>query len=78
MRRGRSRRNRRTASGSGRRGSCTGTSDHTSITYTSHGRDILIDGGHAGYKMDDWRSWAKSQFAHNEMTTPLSTAADTR
>ncbi|MGY4767303.1 heparinase II/III domain-containing protein [Kribbella sp. CWNU-51] len=52
-----------------------GHEDHTSITYTSHGRDILIDGGHAGYKMDDWRSWAKSQFSHNEMTV-LSTAAE--
>ncbi|MEU4294244.1 heparinase II/III family protein [Kribbella sp. NPDC026596] len=50
-----------------------GHDDHTSITYTSHGRDILIDGGHAGYKVDDWRSWAKSEFSHNEMTV-LSTA----
>jgi hypothetical protein len=45
-----------------------GHDDHTSITYTSHGRDILIDGGHAGYKDDDWRTWAKSEFAHNELT----------
>ncbi|MEV5962750.1 heparinase II/III family protein [Kribbella sp. NPDC051952] len=52
-----------------------GHEDHTSVTYTSHGRDILVDGGHAGYKMDEWRSWAKSQFSHNEMTV-LSTATD--
>ena len=52
-----------------------GHEDHTSVTYTSHGRDILIDGGHSGYKWDDWRSWAKSQFSHNEMTV-LSTAAE--
>jgi len=45
-----------------------GHDDHTSITYTSRGRDILVDGGHAGYKTDKWRSWAKSEFAHNEMT----------
>jgi len=50
-----------------------GHEDHTSVTYMSHGRDILIDGGHSGYKWDDWRSWAKSQFSHNEMTV-LSTA----
>ncbi|MER7251820.1 heparinase II/III family protein [Kribbella sp. NPDC000426] len=50
-----------------------GHNDHTSITYTSHGRDILIDGGHAGYKIDDWRFWAKSQFAHNEMTVKSAT-----
>ncbi|MFF0339700.1 heparinase II/III family protein [Kribbella sp. NPDC004875] len=52
-----------------------GHEDHTSITYTSHGRDILIDGGHSGYKWDDWRSWAKSQFSHNVMTVE-STAAE--
>ncbi|MEU4190487.1 heparinase II/III family protein [Kribbella sp. NPDC026611] len=52
-----------------------GHEDHTSVTYTSHGRDVLIDGGHSGYKFDDWRSWAKSQFAHNELTV-ASTAGD--
>ncbi|MFG1816179.1 heparinase II/III family protein [Kribbella sp. NPDC049174] len=52
-----------------------GHEDHTSVTYTSHGRDILIDGGHSGYKWDDWRSWAKSQFSHNQMTV-LSTATE--
>jgi hypothetical protein len=50
-----------------------GHNDHTSITYTSHGRDILIDGGHAGYKIDDWRFWAKSQWAHNELTVKSGT-----
>jgi hypothetical protein len=50
-----------------------GHNDHTSITYTSRGRDILIVGGHAGYQADDWRFWAKSQFAHNEMTVKAAT-----
>ena len=50
-----------------------GHNDHTSVTYTSRGRDILIDGGHAGYKVDDWRFWAKSQFAHNEMVVQSAT-----
>lgn len=36
-----------------------GHSDHTSITYTARGRDILIDGGHAGYQNDQWRTWAR-------------------
>jgi len=49
-----------------------GHSDHTSVTYMARGRDILVDGGHAGYQNDVWRTWAKSPFAHNEMTTPLS------
>jgi hypothetical protein len=52
-----------------------GHSDHMSITYTSRGRDILIDGGHAGYQNDMWRTWAKSPFAHSVMTTPLSADA---
>jgi hypothetical protein len=52
-----------------------GHSDHTAITYTSRGRDILIDGGHAGYQNDVWRTWAKGQFSASAMTTPL--AAET-
>lgn len=51
-----------------------GHSDHTGITYTARGRDIVIDGGHAGYQNDAWRTWAKSPAAHSVMTTPL--AAD--
>ncbi|WP_255511322.1 MULTISPECIES: heparinase II/III family protein [Kribbella] len=49
-----------------------GHSDHMGITYTAKGRDILINGGHAGYQNDVWRTWAKSQFSANSMTTPLS------
>jgi hypothetical protein len=48
-----------------------GHSDHTSITYTARGRDILISGGHAGYQNDVWRAWAKGPFSSNAMTTPL-------
>ncbi len=48
-----------------------GHSDHTAITYTSRGRDILINGGHAGYQNDAWRTWAKGQTAASAMTTPL-------
>ncbi|MEU4190490.1 heparinase II/III family protein [Kribbella sp. NPDC026611] len=48
-----------------------GHSDHMSVTYTARGRDILVDSGHAGYQNDQWRTWAKSPFAHNVMTTPL-------
>ncbi len=49
-----------------------GHSDHMAITYMSRGRDILIDGGHPGYKNDVWRSWAKGPTAHSSMTTPNS------
>ncbi|WP_405069693.1 heparinase II/III-family protein [Kribbella sp. NBC_01510] len=49
-----------------------GHSDHTGITYTARGRDILITGGHAGYQNDVWRTWAKGQFSASTMTTPLS------
>ncbi|MDX6264557.1 MAG: hypothetical protein QOH84_6245 [Kribbellaceae bacterium] len=48
-----------------------GHSDHTAITYTSRGRDILIDGGHAGYQNDIWKVWAKGQYSASAMTTPL-------
>ena len=41
-----------------------------SITYSSHGHDVLIDPGHSGYKLDKWQAWSKSQVAHNVMTIP--------
>ena len=47
--------------------------DHTSLTYVTRGRDILIDGGHSGYVSDQWRTWARSEFAHNVMTVPTAT-----
>jgi hypothetical protein len=47
-----------------------GHDDHMSITYTSHGRDVLIDPGHSGYKTDKWQAWTKSQAAHNVLTIP--------
>lgn len=47
-----------------------GHDDHMSITYTSHGRQILIDGGHSGYQKDKWRDWVHSQAAHNVLTSP--------
>ncbi|MEU4394290.1 heparinase II/III family protein [Kribbella sp. NPDC023855] len=50
-----------------------GHDDHLSITYTSHGRPILVDGGHAGYKNDKWRDWVKSEYAHNVLASPAMT-----
>jgi hypothetical protein len=47
--------------------------DHTSITYTARGRDIVIDGGYAAYNAGAYRTWAVSPAAHSVMTTPLST-----
>jgi hypothetical protein len=57
-----------------------GHEDHTSITYNSHGRDILIDPGHSGYQEDKWQAWTKSQVAHNVMSVPAgkATGAETR
>jgi len=51
-----------------------GHEDHTSLTYVARGRDILIDGGHAGYVNGVWRVWARSEFAHNVMTVPTATS----
>ncbi|WUJ70471.1 heparinase II/III-family protein [Kribbella soli] len=47
-----------------------GHDDHMSITYSSHGRDVLIDPGHSGYQLDKWQAWSKSAAAHNVMTIP--------
>jgi hypothetical protein len=46
--------------------------DHTSITYTARGRDIVVDGGYAAYNAGAYRTWAVSPSAHSVMTTPLS------
>ncbi|WP_427892716.1 heparinase II/III domain-containing protein [Kribbella sp. GL6] len=51
-----------------------GHDDHMSVTYSSHGRDVLIDPGHSGYQLDKWQAWSKSPAAHNVMTIP---SADT-
>lgn len=51
-----------------------GHQDHTSLTYVSGGRDILIDGGFPGYTNDAWRRWALSDYAHNVMTVPTATS----
>ncbi|GAB2651091.1 hypothetical protein GCM10009743_28950 [Kribbella swartbergensis] len=50
--------------------------DHTSITYTARGRDIVIDGGYAAYSAGVWRTWVMSPSAHSVMTTPLAKAAN--
>ncbi|MFI6681645.1 heparinase II/III family protein [Kribbella sp. NPDC050470] len=47
--------------------------DHTSITYTARGRDIVIEGGYAAYNAGVYRTWTVSQSAHSVMTTPMST-----
>ncbi|MEV4260387.1 heparinase II/III family protein [Kribbella sp. NPDC049584] len=47
--------------------------DHTSITYTARGRDIIVDGGYAAYNAGAYRTWAVSPSAHSDMTTPMST-----
>ncbi|MGZ0153426.1 heparinase II/III domain-containing protein [Kribbella sp. WER1] len=52
-----------------------GHDDHMSVTYSSHGRDVLIDPGHSGYQLDKWQAWSKSQAAHNVMTIPSADVA---
>jgi hypothetical protein len=44
--------------------------DHTSITYTARGRDIVVDGGYAAYNAGAYRTWAVSPAAHSVLTTP--------
>jgi hypothetical protein len=46
--------------------------DHTSITYTARGRDIVVDGGYAAYNAGAYRTWSVSPAAHSVLTTPTS------
>ncbi|MFK4082815.1 heparinase II/III family protein [Kribbella sp. NPDC020789] len=55
-----------------------GHDDHMSITYTALGRDVLVDGGHAGYQGDSWQRWARGQTAHNVMTVAGAGTSETR
>jgi hypothetical protein len=50
-----------------------GHNDHMGITYTSRGRPILVDAGHAGYQPDQWRTWVRSESGHSALTTPTGT-----
>ncbi|TCC07790.1 hypothetical protein E0H45_17725 [Kribbella soli] len=50
-----------------------GNFDHTSITYTARGRDIVVDGGYAAYNAGAYRTWSVGPSAHSVMTTPMST-----
>lgn len=47
-----------------------GHNDHTSLTYYSRGRDIIIDGGFHGYAPGKWRDYLRSPLAHNVVCTP--------
>ncbi|MFI5729992.1 heparinase II/III family protein [Kribbella sp. NPDC051587] len=55
-----------------------GHDDHMSITYTALGRDVLVDGGHAGYQGDAAQRWARGQTAHNVMTVSGASASATQ
>jgi hypothetical protein len=47
--------------------------DHTAITYTARGRDILIDSGSPPYAdRTTWRPWARSSSGHSMLTAPAS------
>ncbi|WP_238173765.1 heparinase II/III domain-containing protein [Kribbella speibonae] len=50
-----------------------GQFDHTGITYTARGRDIVINGGYAAYNAGVWRTWTLGQTAHSVLSTPMST-----
>lgn len=42
-----------------------GHNDHTSVTFYSRGREVLIDGGFHGYTSDKWRDHFRHPSAHN-------------
>jgi len=51
-----------------------GHSDHMSMTYTSRGRDIVIDSGSPPYVDTVWRPWGKSPAAHSVLVAPTTAA----
>ncbi|WP_425585223.1 heparinase II/III domain-containing protein [Streptomyces vastus] len=42
-----------------------GHNDHMSVTYYGNGRDLIVDGGHDGYRADTYRNYLRSPAAHN-------------
>ncbi|MBZ9639904.1 heparinase II/III family protein [Streptomyces sp. PSKA30] len=42
-----------------------GHNDHMSLTYYGNGRDLIVDGGHDGYRPDAYRDYLRSPAAHN-------------
>lgn len=44
-----------------------GHNDHTSLTWTTRGRDILVDPGVGSYNNDAWREYYTGQSAHNQV-----------
>lgn len=44
--------------------------DLLQFLYTAQGRNILVDGGHAGNDPQPWRDWARSPAAHNTIHVP--------
>ncbi|GAB2756802.1 hypothetical protein GCM10027072_63690 [Streptomyces bullii] len=42
-----------------------GHNDHMSLTYYGNGRDLIVDGGHDGYRADAYRKYLQSPAAHN-------------
>ena len=45
-----------------------GHEDHTSVTYWARGKQVLADGGHAGYAKGPYRDYILSAQAHNVVT----------
>ncbi|MDO5710914.1 MAG: heparinase II/III family protein [Micrococcales bacterium] len=56
-----------------------GHNDHTSLTWATRGRNILVDPGVGEYVNDAWRDFYTGTTAHNQMATPqMKTSPATR
>jgi hypothetical protein len=44
--------------------------DLLQFLYTAQGRNILVDGGHAGNDPEKWQDWARGPAAHNTIHVP--------
>lgn len=52
-----------------------GHNDHTSLTWTTRGREILVDPGMGPYVDDAWRTFATGQSGHNQLVVAGTTTS---
>lgn len=47
-----------------------GHSDHMGLTYFARGRNLIVDAGHAGYEVSDYRTWLRAPEAASMLVMP--------
>lgn len=47
-----------------------GHDDHMGLTYFARGRNLIVDAGHTGYEVSDYRTWLRSPEAASTLVMP--------